>query len=188
MNKSKVSLAVSAIIEKVEMIAGLCWGGFWTLGVLIYIFDDDLFDMSLVIISLLLAVLGFWVFSLGQKRAKMRKEFKKYVTQLSVDPSGSLENMAAATGTSVDVLKKNLQFMIKKKFFTDAFINEQANQLVLPSMVQRAQQQAQNFQYATPGAAQQELVACTCPCCGGMNKIAKGKTAECDFCGSPLQG
>lgn len=188
MNKSKASLAVSAIIEKIQIVAGLFWGGICVLSALGYMVSDEIFDFGTIIMLLFFAAFGFWVFSLGKKRAQMRQEFKKYVTQLSVDSSGSLENLASATGTSVDVVKKNLQFMIKKKFFTDAFINEQANQLVLPSMAQRVQQQPQTFQYAAPGAAQQELVACTCPCCGGMNKIAKGKTAECDFCGSPLQG
>lgn len=118
----------------------------------------------------------------------MRLEFMKYITQLSVDPSGSLENLASATGESVGVVKANLHYMINKRFFTDAFINEQTNQLILPAMAQKTQQQAQATQYMAAGAVQPELVVCTCRCCGGINKIAKGTAGECDFCGSPLQG
>lgn len=187
MNKSKVSLAVSQIIEKIEIIAGLCWGGICALAALISMFDDKDDGISIIITVWILAALGFWVFSLGKKRGKMRLEFKKYVTQLSVDPSGTLENLASATGTSVDVVKKNLRYMIKKKFFSDAFIDEQANRLVLPAMTQKTQQN-QAPRFAASGTIRQELVACTCPCCGGRNKIAKGMTGECDFCGSPLQG
>lgn len=187
MNKSKVSLAVSQIIEKIEMIAGLCWGVLFALVALGSMLDDEADGVGMIIMAWFLAALGFWVFYLGKKRGKMRLEFKKYVTQLSVDPSGSLENLASAAGTSVDVVKKNLQYMIKKKFFSDAFINEKENQLVLPSMAQRAQQ-GQTPQFAASGTPQRELVACTCPCCGGLNKIAKGTLGECDFCGSPLQG
>ena len=120
----------------------------------------------------------------------MRLLFKDYVAQLSVDTSGSIENIAGATGTSVDVVKKNLAFMIKKKFFTNARIDEVNNQLVLPSMAQRQQEQNYNAQASnvSTSAPQNEMTTCKCPNCGGMNKIAKGMVAECDFCGSPLQG
>lgn len=186
MNKSKVSLAVSQIIEKIEMIVGLCWAGFWLLAAVIYMFEEEI-GIGWTIASFLLVLLGVVVFSWGRKRSKMRQEFKKYVTQLSVDPSGSLENLASATGTSVDVVKKNLQFMIKKNFFANATINEQEHQLVLPAKAKK-EQQAKTPRHSASGAAQQELIVCSCPCCGGMNKIAKGTAGECDFCGSPLQG
>lgn len=186
MDKSKVTLVISQIIEKIELIVGFCWGGLFTSVALFCMFDDEA-DAATMIIMWLFAALGIWVFSLGKKRGKMRLVFNQYLTQLSVDPSGSLENLAFATDTSVDVVKKNLQYMIKKKFFTDAFINEQANQLVLPSMAQRVQQQAETSQYMDFDEVQPEFVACTCPHCGGINKIVKGTTWECDFCGSPIQ-
>lgn len=188
MNKSKVSLAVSQIIEKTEIVVGLLWGGVWFLIAVLFMFAiDEELGIGWTIASLLLAAFGFLVFSWGMKRGKMRLEFKKYVTQLSVDPSGSLENLASATGTSVDVVKKNLQFMIKKNFFSDAVINEQEHRLVLPAKAKK-EQQTKTLRHSASGAAQQELIACSCPCCGGMNKIAKGTAGECDFCGSPLQG
>lgn len=183
MNKSKVAIAVSQVIEKIEMIAGMGWFLFFMLGVIIAITDDQQEGAAFVIIILIMGALGLPVFFAGKKRKKMRLEFKKYVAQLSIDPTASLENIAGATGTSVDVVKSNLQYMIKKHFFTDAYIDEKNNQLVLPSMTQRAQQEQQiqkiqKIQYVT----------CNCPNCGGINKIAKGTVAECDFCGSPLNG
>lgn len=188
MNQSRVSIVMSQIIEKVEKIAGGCWGVFFALIALYAMFDDEKDGAGLIMIMWLLAALGFSVFYLGMKRTKMRMEFKKYIAHLSADPSGSLENLASATGASVDKVKKNLKYMINKRFFTDAFINEQTSQLIFPSMAQRLQQQAQTMPYAGPGTAQPELVVCTCRCCGGINKIAKGTAGECDYCGSPLQG
>lgn len=188
MNKSKVSLAVSQVVEKIQKICGIFWAVLFGLTAVVSMFDDEADGVGLIITLWILAALGLWVYNLGKQRTQMRLMFKKYVAQLSADPSGSLEHLASATGTSVDVVKANLRYMIKKKFFTDAFINEETNQLVLPSMAQRVQQQARAPQYAAPGTAQPEFVACTCSCCGGMNKIVKGSIGECDFCGSPLQG
>lgn len=191
MNKSKIAIAVSQVIEKIEMIAGMGWFLFFMLGVIIIITDGQKDGAAVIIIIFIIGALGLPVFFAGRKRKKMRLEFKKYVAQLSVDPTGSLENIAGARGTSVDVVKSNLQYMIKKHFFTDAYIDEKNNQLVLASMAQRAQQEQQMQQQSmrSGGSAQQiQYVTCNCPNCGGINKIAKGTVAECDFCGSPLNG
>lgn len=188
MNKSnKASIVVSQIIEKIEKIVGIVWAALFLLTAVIMIFEAQP-KAGDVIVMLIIAALGVLLFLAGRKRGLMRLEFRKYVTQLSRDPSGSIDNLASATGTSVDVVKKNLNYMIKKNFFVDAFINEQDNLLVLPSTAQREQGQ-QNWQNgAASTSAQTELVVLTCPSCGGINKIPKGTVADCDFCGSPLQG
>ena len=188
MNKSKAAIVVSSIIEKIEMICGGLWTAFFVLGFFITITDDSDDGVAFGIFVIVCIALGVYVFLCGRKRKKMRLLFKDYVAQLSVDPSGSIENIAGATRTSVDVVKKNLAFMIKKKFFTNAHIDEVNNQLVLPSMVQRQQEQTYNTATVNTAAPQVEMTTCKCPNCGGMNKIAKGMVAECDFCGSPLQG
>ncbi len=216
MNKSKASIVVSQIIEKVEKIVGFCCAALFGYLALYAMFDDQKELIEEIIMVWVFCVIGIMIFRAGRKRTKMRLEFKKYVTQLSVDPSGSLENLASATGTSVDTVKKNLKYMIKKKFFTNAFINEQANQLVLPAMAQKVQQQAQTSGNTVSGTIQSENTASNtiqpentasdtarpenevsntiqpefvvriCPCCGGRSRIVKGEIGECDFCGSPL--
>lgn len=190
MNKSKAAIVVSSIIEKIEMICGGLWTAFFVLGFFGTITDESDDGVAFGIFVIVCIALGVYVFLCGRKRKKMRLLFKDYVAQLSVDPSGLIENIAGATGTSVDVVKKNLAFMIKKKFFTNARIDEVNNQLVLPSMARRQQEQNYNAQASnvSTSAPQIEMTTCKCPNCGGMNKIAKGMVAECDFCGSPLQG
>lgn len=115
----------------------------------------------------------------------MRLEFKRYVAYLSADSSGMIENLASATNSSVGVVKKNLRYMIRKNFFVDTYIDEKNNQLVFPSMERKAQQlQNMTSTSTTPPV----FVVCNCPSCGGVNKIVKGSVADCDFCGTPLQG
>lgn len=122
---------------------------------------------------------------------KMRLEFKKYVAHLSIDPTASLENIAISTGTSVDVVKKNLQFMINKNFFYNAYIDANNNRLVLPSMKNNMNQTEQktSVNNVTPDVQERIVYStCYCPKCGGINQIIQGSVAECDFCGSNLQG
>lgn len=191
MNNSKVAIVVSQIIEKIQMIGGGLWAAFFILGFFAAVTDDSSEDGAAIgMVFLGFTAIGIWVFLKGRRRKRMRLTFKKYVAHLSVDPTGALENLAAATGTSVDVAKKNIQFMIDKKFFSNAYLDEANNQLVLSSMAnkQNATPMADNS-YTPNGQPQKEIVykTCNCPNCGGINKVAQGTVAECDFCGSSIQ-
>lgn len=186
MKKSKVAIVVSQIIEKIEMICGGVGVAFFTSIILYCIFDDVKDGVDVIIIFLVIDLLCVWVILWGIRRKKMRLEFMKYVTYLSNDPTGSLENIAAAAGTSVDIAKKNIDYMLKRKFFNNAYLDEGNNRLVLSS--------AEHIEINSPAAynAQPQktpaYVSLKCPNCGGANKVIQGAITECEYCGSPLQG
>lgn len=117
MNNSKVAIVFSQIIEKIEMIFGGLWFAFWALVALGCMFDGVADGAGLIITVWILALLGAWVFLKGRKRKKMRVTFKMYVAQLSADPTGQIENIAAATGTTAEVVKKQFTVYDKKEVF-----------------------------------------------------------------------
>jgi hypothetical protein len=189
MNKTKATVVVNKIIQKLDAIVGWGWNAFMLLALLITVSEDEAsFDSETVIMFVFFFAIGFFFIWRGHKRKKLDADFKKYVAQLSADPTGQIENIAAATGTSVDVVKKDLKQLIDKRFFANAYIDEQNNQIVISSMINKADNTAD---MAMPNNGQastaQEWITCQCPNCGGMNKIVKGMATECDFCGSPLQ-
>ena len=188
MNSSKAAIVVSQIIEKIEMICGGVWAGLLILGLIVSLTDEVEDGIAVYIVILLMIALGVWVFLRGRKRKQMRLMFKNYVAQLSVDPSGSLENIASATGTSVDIVKKNIQYMIKKRFFSNAYLDEMNNQLVLSSANKENNKVDFSNSSVSQNSSEMIYVTCNCPNCGGVNKIAKGVVAECDFCGSVIGG
>lgn len=181
MNNSKVAIVASQIIEKIEMICGAIWAVICLLALFAIITDDVKDGIAVGIVALVMTALGVWAFWLGWKRKQMRLTFKKYVVQLSADPTGTLENIAGATGTSVDVVKKNVQYMIKKHFFSNAYLDEVNNRLVMNSAKRENTTIVNN-------ADENVFITCNCPNCGGANKIVKGKVSECDFCGSVIGG
>jgi hypothetical protein len=184
MNKSKAAIVVSQIVEKVQAIAGwylvLC-----AVAALIGCTSTSILDGATFVAILILGGGGAAFISAGKKRKKLRLSFKKYVAVLSADPTGSIENMAAAVGTSVDACKADLQKMIDKKFFTTAYIDRENNRLVIPTVTAPDSNTAAASERGSESAS---YVSCNCPNCGGINKIMKGMVSECDFCGSPLQG
>ena len=93
-----------------------------------------------------------------------------------------------------DVVIENLEIMMKKKFFTNAYIDRKSNCIVIAN-----KQAAQNNtaapnafanEHSAPAnteAAAVEMAAVKCNSCGGINTIQKGAVGECDYCGSAIK-
>lgn len=181
MNSSKASIVVSQIIEKIQMIVGIILVGFWGIGLAATITEGD---VTVIILCLIFIGLGVWSILAARKRKKLIIDFKTYVQRLSVDPTGSIDNLAAGLGTSQDIVNKRLKLMMKKNYFKDAYIDTDANQVVfsrgnsyMNNAAQTADEPIQKIDYTTV----------MCKSCGGNNKIVKGTVCECEFCGSPIK-
>ncbi len=181
MSKFKVAVVISQVIEKTEMIVGWVWLIFFSLMAFVCMFDKEL-EVGFKIFFWILALVAVPVISDGRRRKKLRLEYKKYVAHLSNSQTGSLDQMAAELGTSVDVVRENLEKMIKKKFLVNVYIDYRENRLVTASNAQNNAATAS----LEENAPDVEYVACTCKNCGGANRIPKGAVAECDYCGSSL--
>ena len=79
--------------------------------------------------------------------------------------------------------------MIKKKYFVNAFINEETNGIVIGNIIPRKEEVVQSvnkMESTQQNFKRIEYMSVTCPGCGGINKVEKGKSCECEYCGSPL--
>ena len=193
MNKSKVAIVVNKTVSIIQMIVAIAIFAFFGLYTLIYIFDADTRasgGIEVLVFCLIFDALGVWLFTLSRKKSKLIKEFKKYVSAVSNDPDGYIPDIAASLGTSEDVVRKNLELMIKKKFFVNAFIDKDSNCIKILNRQNTAavQQQRANIPYNTPiQATPTEMVTVKCSGCGGINTLRKGEVGECDYCGSAIK-
>lgn len=170
MKKSKGALVISQIIEKIEMIIGGSWATLFILVAIYCMLDEETDGISVIVVLWLLGLLGVWVTYKGIKRKRMRINFLTYVAQLSNSHIKTLDDLAATTGTSTEIVKKNIRFMIRKGFFKQAYIDETTNQLIFASQ-----------------KTSDCVNICICPQCGGTNKIPVGKIVHCEFCDTPIQ-
>lgn len=186
MNKSKAVLVLNEIIEKVQMIVGVCSV---LLGITGFCTEIGKFDAMDIFLTIFFIGVGFLLIYFSVKKKKLIKNFKIYVQKLSSDPTGSISSLASAAGTSPDVVKKNLENMISKKFFVNAYVDIERNCIVFPSSnnVNASTNNTQSNVQQNTSQPEIEYVTVTCKSCGGINKIIKGKVAECDFCGSPIR-
>ncbi len=193
MNNSKTAIVISSIIEKVQLIGGICIAGLFGLVCLVGFSEFEDGDMAALIFCIIITALGVLMIVFSRKRHRLIQSFKTYVTILSNDPTGSIANLAMKTGTSEDVVRNNLELMIKKRYFANAAIDRSTDCILFPNhgtsqpFVNQANTNNNAF---SPRAAEEavKMVTITCKGCGAVNTIVRGKVSECEYCGSSLQG
>lgn len=150
------------------------------LGLFVSISDGIKSDDISAIIFFLLA--GAGLIALGKKIKNNADKSKKYISIIVNDGVIDIDNIAAAIPTSYENAKKDLQKMIDKGFFEDAYINESERQIVLPK---KHQEPSYNQSNNVEQNARMQVVICKG--CGAQNSIAAGTVGECEFCGSKIE-
>lgn len=192
MFRSKVAVAISQIIEIIELVLGIVILFFGGMATLMGLLDPEFFSnvegefvlgyaITTIVMCVLLDGVGILLIVCSRKRHKLVKDFRKYVTVLSQDPTGMIANMAASLNTSPDVVIKRIEKMIDKRLFVNAYIDTSENRLVLANTNNLGNQQ--NQETAEQKNPRIGYVTVNCSGCGGLNKIVKGTKAECEYCG-----
>ncbi len=203
MYSSKAKVVSNRIIRTVQMVIGICSAAFGIIGLLLYL---KAIDSTTIVMVTFFVVIGGLLIYFSIQRSILDKAIKSYEPILSHDKTGSIENLASILGTSQDVVKKNLERLIYKKFFLNAFIDEERNRVVfnLTSNMQHGDiqesadihnteiQQNTETQQETEiskgsNQATIEYMPITCKNCGGIGKIQKGTVYECEYCGAHIQ-
>ncbi|WP_040211136.1 DUF2975 domain-containing protein [Clostridium polynesiense] len=124
---------------------------------------------------------GIALILLGKSIKKKAQRYKEYIAMIVNQRITSIDEIASAIPTSYDMAKRDIQDMIDKNFFTNAYINDNTRKLVLPKIVDYKINSGINA-----NSDNDENINVTCSGCGAVNSLNKGKSEECEFCGSPL--
>ena len=146
------------------------------------------FDSTDVSMIAFFGIAGFVLRRYAKKVKNDAENVKQYLAIIVNGNVRQLDNIAAATGKKYDVVKADVQKMIKQGYLKNAYINENTREVVLPSSAPAAPVATPVFTNplqpaAAPAQPQAKIVAC--PCCGANNTIY-GATGECEYCGSPI--
>lgn len=193
MKNPRVAVGISRVTGVLQETIGFLFAVMFGLcTIMIFVAARDLFESSVsggiavLVIFLCLTALGVWLIVCGRKNRVLAKKFSKYEEAIKQNPYGRISDIATAVGVSFDSAKKDLEAMIRKKFFPNVFIDWSTN-----SLSTRCEGPAANTNWrvetksASTGA---EMVMVKCPGCGGINSVPKGQRGECEYCGSVLKG
>lgn len=128
--------------------------------------------------------IGGGVLVYAAKRLKMTGEkFKKYINIVINNNQTSIDNIAAAIPISYDKAAKDLQEMINKGYFSNAYIDVSNREIILPSHMK---QQSERNGSLKNNNEQAKVKSVICKNCGGNNEVIEGQACECEYCGSPI--
>lgn len=125
-------------------------------------------------------VAGIVLFLFSRKLDTNAKRYKKYISIIINGNEVIIDNIASAMSLSTIQVRGDLDDMIQKGYFKDAYINESTNEIVLP---QKSKRELNNTEATAIEENQSKIVSCKC--CGAQNKVTRS-VVECEYCGSPL--
>ncbi|MBQ9141855.1 MAG: hypothetical protein IJX63_08690 [Lachnospiraceae bacterium] len=185
---SKPAVVVSSIIALIQMGLGMMNLIVFGLCTIVCLFDADYrmkYGMGFFVVCLVFDLIGVAFIRCAGKRNKLAREFKKYVSVISTEPTDSIAKIADVTGRTMEEVTKNLDLMIKRNFFVNAHINYSEQTIVFGQGMVQNVQMAQNL-----GMTQMpriEYVSVRCKYCAGVSEGIKGQHIKCKYCGMILK-
>lgn len=180
MSTSKVTVIISNIIAVIQGVIGFSLAFFGLLGTL-FILPRSTDSMDIFMVIFFVGV-GSLLIAASMKRIMRRNRFNQYVSLLSRNMNGSIPSLALSTRLPEEKVIKDLQKMINKNFFTDAYIDLNSKRIIFKN--QEAQIPAARPEVVSESAP--IMITVRCNGCGGVNQIEKGKGGKCEYCGLPL--
>jgi hypothetical protein len=134
---------------------------------------------SAIIFTILWIVGGIALVKKGRTIKQDGIKYKKYIDLVVNHRVTAMDNLVSAVGLQYETVKSDLQTMIEKGYFSNAYINEGKREIVL------ATHQSVPVP-SSPGAAPVSKYVATCKSCGANNTVVDGRENSCEYCGSPL--
>ena len=193
-----------ALIGRIVEIIQLALGGFilffMIIGTLGLFMMDEPLDPAALVVYLVIAAIGALFVFLGYRRHALLRIYKRYSALLGQTAECPVSQLAAMTNSSEEVVEANLEKLIHKQYFGSAYLDHSSQCIVFPDRippqppVQEEPYREQPERQQPPETAEAlqqkdvEYVSVICESCGGLNKVVKGKTSECEYCGMTIKG
>ena len=139
--------------------------------------EDGFIDGTLGM--LFFVFLGLTLVYLGRKSSINAAKYKKYIDIIVNKKVRSIPTISSAIPVSHDMANKDIQEMIHKGFFEDAYIDYNQDEIVF-STEDVVDERVKNHKV--------EMIVVSCNGCGANSKVEKGQVEECQYCGSLISG
>lgn len=179
---SKAKVTAVTLWGKLLSIIGYVIIIFYLIGFFALITDSteplDGSDWTVLIVLMFIFIgVGLLLIIPGYKIKKRLKRFRTYVAIISSEHITSIDLIALKLNQSIDFVRNDLQKMIDKKYFTNAYIDKENNEIVIAGL---------NFNATDAEREITNLEVVQCKSCGAMNTKQTGSAAQCQYCGSPI--
>ena len=170
-----ISIHLRELAGKILIFMGCFFGApfvFVTLFVLSSIGTPGRIPSFFILLGIDLVFAALVVTGIRIKRRVRR--FKEYVRLISEEHTTSLWNIAKATGKTVEFIRRDLQTMIKLKYFHNAHIDESKGEIIIPHPLDGVD------------AAGLNTETVVCENCGSEIIKRINDVGVCEYCGSAI--
>ena len=175
MRTSKAALIVSAVLGKIFSICGYVVGIPVLIALSSSVVDRDGLSPEATMAGVIFLALSVLAVAKGMQIKRRIRRFKRYVRLISAQRLTSIEKLAAETGKPFAFVYKDLQKMIKRKYFVNAAIDAEKKQISIGD---------KGASGHIPSGARMKVVDCVN--CGANNIAIAGRITQCEYCGSYL--
>lgn len=135
MNSSNRAVFKSKVLEVVQLTIGIFNLFIFGIGTMSYFINPALKDKRTeLFVFIALDILWIIIIMSGMKRKRIAERFKVYASIILVSDSFSISHLSTLSCEPEPVVLKNLNQMIKWRFFKNAFINYETNRIILNSV------------------------------------------------------
>jgi len=189
---SRASIIIKNLLGTVAIILGYTISPVALFLVVMSLVYDGATDYTpALIVFLICLALGIFLIIKGSQIVAGVKRFRRYVGIISANHIVSIRIIASIVSRSTDFVRKDMQRMINKKYFIDAFIDYRTDDIIIGGGRQYDAGQAgygggqagYNAGQAVYGEGYETVV---CKACGAPNSARKGDSNKCEYCGSAL--
>ena len=190
---SRAKITISTLISKIMGLVGYVVGIFFALIALVLLIDGDI---SGALILFFVFAFPFLLLAWQGRRIKKRiMRFRSYIHFISTQQTGSLHVIATQTNLPVEFVKTDIETMIRKRYFVNAYINHETMEICFAGKtsfphsgmqqigVVAATSSSSHTPFA-PGQSVARLESFTCGGCGASGTKPQGGSAICEYCGT----
>ena len=175
--KSNIALVSASMKSKEQLTLG-----YLSIFLSIICFSTVLVARPLELEGIILAsaflLIGIVLLFLAYRTKRMISQFRLYVSILSNQSSMAIYEISQKAGIPEQRIMRELQAMIDRCFFVDAYIDKWRKYIVFPQL-----EQAEKESVVREG----EYEVITCSVCGGSNQVIKKKNCNCMYCDNKLK-
>lgn len=155
---------------KLQLFFGVCFSFLGIVGLAAEL--EPPIEASGIVLAFAFLTIGLFFLYTSYKSRKTVSHFRLYVNILSDQPSMSATELSQKTGFPEETVLYELQKLIERGFFCEAYIDRAQKRIVFP-VLERKLLQEEETRYD---------VRVICSTCGGGNTLKSGTVGYCIYC------
>ena len=185
MKKTQAKVIASALAGRTATVIGFIGSIFFLICFIVALATPEM-SADVAVVIAVFVLLFILLIAKGKQITNSITRFKLYVFLISSQRITSIRGLANNTSQTLDFVKDDLQSMIDKKFFANAFIDHARDEIIVGGVSKPKHLAAPQTQ-PIHNHTQVEMEPYNCPGCGAPGIKVQKALIICAYCGTAFK-